>query len=472
MPKAKKASPFMAFVKERYPSLPINEAVRRADSEWQAMSKEKKEKYSEKCKNTVFDVKPREKLTSQGVPLSHIEKEKNELERQDRSMKNEVENIANTGRNTGELADIKFNFISVNYFSKTADASIYTPAEIALAVYSLKKGVINQLHSFVNPGYVPYGHTFETKQHSEDTHQLGVPPDVQGETNLEQLYLHCLEFIRDNNDDTKDFPPLFTVQEDVKIVESVLDVLKSCLDDVPELRIYPLHYLFYVMKKTTSSIGETKPPESIHITNAYLDRDIYEYQTNIACEFHEKKDRSKYCSLSRVIRWAYTFSDHLCQDLAIIMEPGYHIPKNADLDTFSESNYASSIITQPKIERDSTSFGEGDSSFSSVENFPALGDSKHKKKIKSESRGTSVFSADTRMEKDDDNDDDDDKESNPWLRSSRDKKCRAPAEESFSIDLSKRDQSFRKQTSSGRGLLFEKTEKPKYSKGRGLMFGD
>ncbi|XP_055381591.1 protein maelstrom 2-like [Condylostylus longicornis] len=464
MPKSKKASPFMTFAKERYPNLPINVAVSKAGKEWESMSKEKREKYVEKCKNTLFMVPKRELLTSQGVPISFVEKEKQELIKKEYSMKTEIEDIVISGRDTGNLADITFNFISVNYFSQTADGSIYTPAEIGISAYSLRDGVKNRYHSLVNPLTVPYGHAFETKTHSERTHQLGVPPDVQGETNLKKLYLNCLEFIRENNECGSEYPPLFTHQDE-KIVKSVLEVLRSdCYDEEPVLRVYPLRELFFILKRTTSEIGETKPPESKHITNAYLDKDVYEYQVNIACDFHEKKDCAKYCALSCVTRWAYTLSDHLCKDLALDMEPGHHIPKDADCMsyTFSESNFDSSVVTQPKIEREHFNISKS-TSLSTIEHFPSLKDSKKKSGRTNNMDNTMTTNSLCDHF-------DNESSSNPWMRR---KISRRPAEESFSIDIGECDEFPRIPSSSGRGLLFSRVvEEAKTSRGRGLAFGD
>lgn len=41
-------------------------------------------------------------------------------------------------------------------------------------------------------------------------------------------------------------------------------------------------------------------------------------------------DRSKYCTLSSVVRWGFMFSDYMCSDLALDMTPGVHIPKDTN----------------------------------------------------------------------------------------------------------------------------------------------
>lgn len=49
-------------------------------------------------------------------------------------------------------------------------------------------------------------------------------------------------------------------------------------------------------------------------------------------------DRSKYCTLSCVVRWGFMFSDYMCCDLDLDMTPGVHIPKDTNCGTtFSTS---------------------------------------------------------------------------------------------------------------------------------------
>jgi len=43
-------------------------------------------------------------------------------------------------------------------------------------------------------------------------------------------------------------------------------------------------------------------------------------------QYHEEIDRTKYCTQSMVTRWAYTFCDYMCGNLAIALQPGKHKP--------------------------------------------------------------------------------------------------------------------------------------------------
>lgn len=101
--------------------------------------------------------------------------------------------------------------------------------------------------------------------------------------------------------------------------------------DENTLLVCPLSELFYQLKRATESFGmDIKTFPSVHIAQAIIQKDVYEYTKDISCEFHEDQGNGKYCPLSRCVRWAYIISDSCCLDLSIEMKPGRHLPMNAD----------------------------------------------------------------------------------------------------------------------------------------------
>ena len=158
-------------------------------------------------------------------------------------------------------------------------------------------------YSFLS-GVNIYGHQYEAQSHSESTHNLPLPPNALGERNLGQIYNDILNFIRDEK--TNDYPPLYTHRDCIHIVELVLEFLKADIGaNNIDLRIYPIQYLFFIMKENTSKIGEGDKPRSFYITDAFFERDFFEYQSGIAYQFHGDVDKSKYCTQSYVTRWGY-----------------------------------------------------------------------------------------------------------------------------------------------------------------------
>lgn len=69
-------------------------------------------------------------------------------------------------------------------------------------------------------------------------------------------------------------------------------------------------------------------------------------------------DRSKYCTLSRVVRYGFMFSDYMCSDLDLDMTPGTHVPK--------DTNCGVTLSTTRSFQDESHSDGESLFSFTSA----------------------------------------------------------------------------------------------------------
>uniref|UniRef100_A0A1A9UYQ3 Maelstrom domain-containing protein n=1 Tax=Glossina austeni TaxID=7395 RepID=A0A1A9UYQ3_GLOAU len=155
-----------------------------------------------------------------------------------------------------------------------------------------------------------------------------------GDRNLGNIYNAVLKFLSSNDDS----PSLYTSRECIHIVNWMLNFLKSDIGaNNANLNIYSIQYLFYVMKEATCDQGELEKPKTFHITDAHFERDYFEYQIGIACQFHEDKDRGKYCTQSLVIRWGYMFSDYMCKDIAISLIPGRHVPRKTNLEAIAST---------------------------------------------------------------------------------------------------------------------------------------
>lgn len=376
--------------KEKYGRhMSLAQATTEAGKIWANMSPQERGPYNEKAKNErISSRNANEKLTCTGVPIQLVEKAKLEEEQSVRSMKKNIDKMVRDSLKRNELADQKYFFIMVNYFTKTLQGGVYLPAEISLCQFSLKDGINHKFHSFVNPGVNIYGHTYEAQQHSDTTHQLPLPPNAMGEQQLGKLYNMILHFIRP--EDGAEYPPIFTNAESMQIVESSLNFIKADAGaNKVDLKIYSIQYLFYTLKEATCEVGEVEKPASIFVTDAYFDRDIFEYMVGIACDFHEKNDKSNYCTLSCVTRWCFMFSEYMAPDLAIKCIPGRHLPSNtrvessiatfSDTESFismgSESTYVTKAMSEHKTyfddQKSSVSSRCGGGKFSNYD-FPDL----------------------------------------------------------------------------------------------------
>lgn len=139
---------------------------------------------------------------------------------------------------------------------------------------------------FIYAGVNIYGHQYEAQQHSETTHNLPLPPNALGDKNLGNIYNDILNFIRGGN--SNNYPSVYTHRDCVHIVESILDFLKTDIGaNNIDLKVYPIQYLFYIMKEATCEAGELEKPNSFYITDAYFERDFFEYQIGIGCQVSE-----------------------------------------------------------------------------------------------------------------------------------------------------------------------------------------
>lgn len=131
-----------------------------------------------------------------------------------------------------------------------------------------------------------FGHAFAAKQHTEATHNLPLPPKALGESDLDKIYQQILDFVKRSNKQLGEtvIPPIYTHKEQMQATESVLNFLKSGMGCKINLEVYSIHYLFYALKMATCAQGGIIKPDTIFTTDAYFDRDEFEYHVGIGCK--------------------------------------------------------------------------------------------------------------------------------------------------------------------------------------------
>ncbi|XP_037935532.1 protein maelstrom 1-like [Teleopsis dalmanni] len=347
-----KPNGFMVFTmewKQRHGhGMSIAEATAMCGKKWEDMDEEARKPYQTKAKKQreTSKAKPKqEPCCNTGDPLSVLLKEKEERENYVQQTKRNIESIVKKSQRSDRFTTDCYVVIAVNYFSKSLNGNIYVPAEISLAEFSLKRGIIKTYHTHVNPGVSMYGHQYDAQLHADETHKLPLPPDAIGERNLANIYNEILKFAEDK--ENGGYRPLYVRQEHIPIAKSVVEFLQID-SDVNEIKfkIYPVQYLFYLMKETACKIGELSPPSIIE-SNAFFERDYFEYHTGISCEYHENIDRSIHCTQSVVVRSCYMFCDYMCEDVAVDIIPGRHIPIKQKIDM---------KIIEPKVDNKEKSY--------------------------------------------------------------------------------------------------------------------
>ncbi|XP_034477075.1 protein maelstrom-like [Drosophila innubila] len=306
------------------------QAVAHCGEIWKNMTEQQRGPYSSQAKNANVAARAkREPMNSCGQAISAVEQEEREAAEKQMQMKLAIERILRDGREQHDLENTKFVFAAFNYFVKNNE-SIYIPAEFAACLYSLKSGKTSTYSSLINPDHLIFGHNSEARDHAESTHQLPLPPNAMGESDMSRLYSNILEYLRSCHSDNPHGPlVVFTSSELMPVVKGCFRYLSCDMDeeDKQNILVYDIQYLFYVLKKEVMEMAHL-PSNTINksITDTIFANDFFEYHSGISCQYHEDRDRSKYCTQSMVARWSYILSDHLCGHLAIKLLLGKHLP--------------------------------------------------------------------------------------------------------------------------------------------------
>lgn len=314
----------------------LAEVTERAGPHWEKLTPHEREPYNAKAKKNKANPNfggyggggAGERYTAQGKPFSQVEMEAMKRRQMEEQIRKQIVEMVETASTNNALGELEVYFVSCNYFCVSLSGE-YVPAELAIIKYSLNDGVMDKLNVLINPRELPLGMALDAAQHSTATHQLPVPPDALGEAKYDVILRQIFKFLNSSSG-KKTFPPMFTWNKDIPVVNSILRGLLEATDfDDVQLTILPLVDFFYCLKLATESYGlDIKTFPSIHMAKALLETDVYAYTAGIACDVHEGLNNQVACALSRIVRWAYIISDSCCLDMGIEMEGGRHLPFN------------------------------------------------------------------------------------------------------------------------------------------------
>ncbi|XP_016959605.1 protein maelstrom [Drosophila biarmipes] len=332
----KKHSGFMMFVTEwRNRSaegrrMTIPQAVAHCGGIWEKMTPQQRGPYNSGAKNAdVMERAKRDRLNCHGQGIAQVDQAQQETADSIMHMKRTTERIVREAKKSHDLENAKFIFAAFNFFTKALTTDVYVPAEFAACEYSLKEGIRSIYSTMIDPGQIIFGQSSDAQQHSATTHNLPLPPNALGERNMAKLHRNIVDYLKKCQGDK----PLivFTHVDDISMVKSCFRYL-ACEDEDDEvgrqkIEVFDILYLMFILKKEVMDVADLHDENvTQYVTDAFFNREFFEFTSQIACQYHEENDRSKYCTQSMVTRWAYTFSDLMCGDLAITVQPGKHIP--------------------------------------------------------------------------------------------------------------------------------------------------
>ncbi|XP_020816003.1 protein maelstrom [Drosophila serrata] len=331
----KKHSGFMMFVNEWRDKNPesrnmtLAQAVTRCGELWKNLSTQQRGPYKSGAKDADVQARAtKERLNCYGQAISDVEQAQREMADNLLHMKRSIERVVMDAKKQHDIENTKFVFCAFNYFTKALKSDVYVPAEFAACEFSLKEGIISVYSTLIDPGHIIFGQASDAQHHSTTTHGLPLPPKALGERNMAKLYSQIVEYLTKCHGNK----PLivFTPTEMMSSVKSCIRFL-ACESEkqsgLDEILVYDIQYLFFVLKKEVLNIAGLQDDKiNIFATDSLFLRDFFEFTPEIACQFHEENDRSKYCTQSMVKRWCFIFSDFMCGDLGITVQPGRHVP--------------------------------------------------------------------------------------------------------------------------------------------------
>lgn len=374
----------------------MKEACDGAAPLWANMSRSQKQPYEQMAKNMRGEST---RLTSEGLSVDQIT--------QEFSKKNEAEGIARANirciiedaKKRNALDTETFFFVHCNFFCYANSSDEFLPAEIGVLAFNLREGVKpeNIFHRMIEPGPLPIGYAFSAKQHSQETHMINLPSEDQ-QNNQFEVYMALREFIERKTVPGSGRPIFYANNKDVKIVQKILDDWVRLYEvDEPSAenyRVYDIHLMLFHLKN--SAAGD-EVWTSTNFSGREIEKDVYAYVPDIACEFHALSENPLYCSKSIVCRYAFIISDNCCRELNIELIEGQHIParsvlpsaipNNSSRDSFSgrrststrslQSDYSSDFGSEIwETESLTSEYADSCSSATLDEDFPSLASSR------------------------------------------------------------------------------------------------
>lgn len=304
---------------------------------WKALPDDVKQRYEKMAKEHKKDSKDsvEGKLCSDGTVLAYyLKAEQEEQEKAEAAVKF-VERFIHQMGSADEVAESTFIIMLFNVLCCT-DEEEYIPLEIGIAKYSIKNGIEDNFHVFIDPGPIPKGYTWVSKDHSDNTHKIPILGFELSTNKYSKICRDIEDFIGMKN---KEIIPVFCLEENMKQNQSCLNWLikKGNYYNLDKIQYYSLTHLLMELR---AYVGSAFPSKSI--ASDILSTHAFDYTPNIRCEFHEDLD-NPFCALGCSSRFCFILSDAVCQLYGIDCTSKHLPPRVGDIRDFE--------TYQPKFSR-------------------------------------------------------------------------------------------------------------------------
>jgi len=328
------------------------ELVGLCDKGWTSLSPKEKKKYEDmkeeaKSRDMGTGNQGRERrkgevrieggYDSLGNPLADIRRRDQERAREVRDKVDSVATMVENGSLAGTLETTTFNIIESSVFVKIDEDKVYVPAEISIAKFSLREGVVEVYQAFPRAGAIPLGYKRECLESSNHGHKIP----------LEDMAVMDADV--SNNNKTVEFQPksdgqiakdivahlagtdaVFCMPEKMAQCEGVLHTIinRSSLR-MPVIKFLPLPELLYKLANSSKE-GEMIP--SAGIAESELNSERFLYKSGLSCHWHEVMTETDACTSAAATKLCYTVLDLCCQHYKIPLISGKHVPRTVEVD--------------------------------------------------------------------------------------------------------------------------------------------
>lgn len=149
-----------------------------------------------------------------------------------------------------ELDDLVIHFINASTFYD--DENDVYPAELAMAKFSLKGGITDDIQIRIKPKSLPLGSLLKATEKAEQ-HKYDLPPNCDGEED----YINILEAMIKFLHPMQKLPIFFTESDNMTTLDQTRRVVEKIFyesqedDLISELKFYPVSEIFVVLQELT-----------------------------------------------------------------------------------------------------------------------------------------------------------------------------------------------------------------------------
>lgn len=201
--------------------------------------------------------------------------------------------------------------MAASYYYKSFTGEVY-PAELALAKFSLKEGIEDEMHLKIYPGELPIGSASAAHELSKTFHGYSLPPNPAdgAESDYNIIFAKISQFLGVAAGDKRpQYPPIFVHPgyDDLESVKYVLESITVRAKVNLIFRVYPMENLFFKLVQMVNELRPTGKPKhknfvSVQMARSFLKNDPFSH-LNVGCKHHEETEKSEHCCLAKVKRW-------------------------------------------------------------------------------------------------------------------------------------------------------------------------